>query len=282
MPINKNHSSNKAILALVWFMVAWMMVFSMSAHAQMNRKPVITNDLGPVEHLGETIPLDFTFQNEAGETVALQSFFKDGRPVIVVMAYYECPMLCTVVLNSTRDVISKMELNLGTDYQVVVVSINPEETSELASKKKAGYMESLGLAYNPAGWAFLTGSAEQSKALADALGFQYTYQEEFGQYAHSAVLHVLSAEGKISRYLYGMTYDPETTRMALVEASEGKVGTVVDRVLSFCYYYDSNEGEYRLMAYTMMRIAGGLTVVLMGIGLAILWRRELKKRTAFS
>lgn len=230
------------------------------------------------EHLGDTIPLDLNFYSEAGEPVTLRNYFHQDKPVILVMAYYSCPMLCTLVLNGMSEAAQKLPWDIGEKFEMVVVSIEPSETPELAQAKKENYLKGINQPNAADGWHFLTGAADQSKALADAVGFKYYWDEDQKQWAHPAVLMLVSPTGKITRYLYGIEYPERDLRLGLIEASEGKVGSTVDRIILYCYHYDPNAGGYVLFAQNVMMVGGLATVALLGLLILFLWLRERRHR----
>ena len=247
---------------------------------QVSDTPEELKNIGVDEALGKKVPLDLTFTNEVGKKVQLGDYFKDGKPVILNMAYYECPMLCTLILNGVRDSIRGLKWTAGHEYTVLTVSIDPDEGHELAAQKRENYSKDLYGNQNnlrQGDWHFLVGSADQSQALAKALGYKYYYNYDTQEWAHSAATFILSGDGKITRYLYGLTYSPKDMRLALVEASQGKIGSTVDRVLLYCYQYDPNSKGYVLVARNVMKLGGGLTVMFLAIVLGGLWRRERKK-----
>jgi len=227
------------------------------------------------EHPGEKIPLDLSFANETGDTVRLSDYFEEGRPVLLTLAYYRCPMLCGLVIEGLRKGITPLAYKPGQDFQMVTVSINPEETCKLAAAKKKNVLEAFDKKIDPAGWAFLTGPGRNSKTLADALGFKYYYMEDRKEYAHPAISFVLTGEGVISRYLYGIEYKESDLRLALLEASQGEIGTTLDRIVLYCYHYDPDAGGYVLFAGNLMRIGGVISVLILGAVLLILWRKEI-------
>ncbi len=230
------------------------------------------------ERLGDVIPLDLNFIDDKGQTVSLNSYFNRERPVVLVLGYYTCPMLCNLIMNGLSDVLREIPWRPGSEFQVVSVSIDPTETDLVASAKKKNYIESIGKPNIADGWAFLTGSADMSKKLADAVGFKYFYNEENDEYAHPAVLVILSPEGKISRYLYGIEYPERDFRLAITEASEGKVGSTIDKLILYCYHYDPALGSYVLFAENIMRLGGLVTVILLAILLFTLFLRERRKK----
>ena len=252
-----------------------MIVFSISVFSQVVQEntPELQG-IDVVEHLGESIPLNLEFTNDKGELITLDKYFNKGKPVIMVMAYYECPMLCTFVLNGLTDVASQLSFVPGNEYQILTISIDPKETARLARVKKETHIEALNKPGSENGWDFLVGAEESSKKLSDALGFKYYYDEERDEYAHPAVVFVLTEEGVISRYLFGINYPEKDLRFALMEASAGNIGDAFDKFLLFCFHYDPDEKGYVLFAGNVMKIGGVITVLFLGIILVTLWRRE--------
>ncbi len=234
---------------------------------------------GITEKLGNRIPIQsLTFTNEAGAEVPLSTYFSRGRPVVVAMVYYECPNLCNFLLNGVTDTLKKMDWVPGNQFEIVAVSIDPKEGSDLAAKKKTAYLASYGRPETENGWHLLTGKESQIKQLAFELGFGYTYDQKEKQYAHSAALFVLTPEGQLSRILYGIEFKPRDLRLALVEAADGKVGSVVDRFLLFCYRYDPNLRSYSVYLFNVMRVAGLITALAMILTLGMVWRRQFQRR----
>lgn len=229
------------------------------------------------EHLNAALPLDLEFRGEDGRPVRLSEYFKGDRPVILTLNYYRCPMLCTLQLNGLIDALKRLEWTPGHEFRIVTVSIDPTETPPLARRKKQNYLEEYGRPAAAAGWSFLTGRAENIKKLADTVGFQYRYDKETDQYIHAAALFVCTPGGRVSRYLYGVMFDPQTLRLSLVEAGEGKVGTTMDRVLLFCFHYDAARGRYGPAAMRIMQVAAAMTVIVVGAALAVFWRRDRRR-----
>ena len=232
-----------------------------------------------VEHLGETIPLELTFTNDAGEVHKLGDYFHQGKPVIITLAYYNCPMLCSMVLNGLSDGIRDLSLTPEKDFTVLTISINPNETAELAGAKRYRYMENLGAQGKNNGWRFFVGAADQSKALADAIGFKYYYDEDRKEYAHPAGAFIVTEEGKISRYLYGLEFKSRDLKLALLEASQGKIGTTIDRLILYCFHYDPSAKGYVVFAGNLMKLGGVATLIILTVFLSILWTRERAHRT---
>lgn len=238
--------------------------------------PIELKGVGITEHLGAHISLDLEFTNENGKTVPLSKYFEGDLPVILTLVYYECPQLCTFVLNGLVSSLKKMKWTVGEKFKIVTISIDPTETSELAIQKKKVYLEKYGRKNAEVNWHFVTGSEENIKQLANEIGFGYRYDDDQKQFAHSAAIYVLTPDGKISRYLYGITYKPRDVKLALLEASKGKIGNVVDRLLMFCYHYDPQGRKYALFATNVMKGAGGITVL--GIGLMVFQLGRRKKK----
>lgn len=229
------------------------------------------------QRLGERVPLELEFVDSSGEPVALSDLVAD-RPVVLTLVYYECPMLCTLVLNELCKTLRAMELELGRDFDAVSVSIDPDETPELAAANRRGYLTRYGREGAADGWRFLVGEAEPVERLADAVGFRYRYDPETDQYAHAAGLFVLTPDGRISRVLYGVEIAPRDLRLALVEASDGQIGDLVDAVTLLCMHYDPTTGRYGFAIMTVIRIFGGLTVLAIAVFLVRALRRERRSR----
>ncbi len=225
------------------------------------------------EQLNHTIPLNLTFRDEHGQTVQLGQYF-GTKPVILTLVYYTCPMLCTQVLNGLDRALKNIQPTIGKDFNVVTVSIDPSDTPVLAATKQAMYTGMYGRPGAAQGWNFLVGQQPQIKQLADAVGFHYAYDPDSKQFAHAAGIMVLTPQGKLSNYFYGVQYRERDLRLALDQASQGKIGSPVDHVLLYCYHYDPHTGKYGLLISRVIKIAGGLTVVVGGIILIFLFRGE--------
>ena len=230
--------------------------------------------IGITPTLGEMLPLSLTFQNEQGKTVALGSFFKGKKPVILALVYYECPNLCTFLLNGATEGLSKIPMTIGNEFDFVAVSIDPKETPELASQKKEAYLKEYGRPQAAEGWHFLVGQEENIKKLADSVGFSYRYDAQEKQYAHAAAIFMATPDGKVARVLQGIQFNPRDLRLALVESSEGKIGTFTDQVLLFCFRYDPKGSRYGLFASNLMKGAGAATLLFLGFLLIRLRRKK--------
>jgi protein SCO1/2 len=233
-----------------------------------------------VEHLGDTIPMDLAFTNSKGESIMLSDLFQPGKPVLLTLAYYECPMLCTFVLNGLSKGLSDLNFIPGTDFQMITISIDPKETWNLAATKQKNQQAAVGKPFPEDGWQFLVGTQENIKRLADAVGFVYYYDQARDEYAHPAVSFVLSDKGMITRYLYGIEFKENDLHLALLEASEGKIGDTLDKIVLYCYHYDPDAGGYVLFAGNVMRLGGVITMLFLGGALGLFWHRERRKRHA--
>ncbi|MDQ7007870.1 MAG: SCO family protein [Acidobacteriota bacterium] len=238
--------------------------------------------VGVTEHLGRRLPADLELVDENGRRVVLGDYFDGRRPVILSLGYFRCPMLCNLIWNSLVDTLRELEWTAGQEFTILTVSIDPDETAALAAAKKENYIRSYQRPSAAAGWHFLTAEQPVITELATQVGFDYRYLREQDEFAHTAVLFMLSPEGKIVRYLYGVSQEPKTLRLALVEASEGTIGTTLDRVILYCFHYDAKERRYTPAAMALMRVMGAITIAALGSVLLVLWRvdRRRKKKMA--
>lgn len=260
-------------------LIAVLLLTSNLAFAQaINEHPDRLQKIDVVEKLGETISTDYTFLDEQGNTVNLSTYFDDGKPVVLTFVYYRCPMLCTFVLNALAESLNQLPNWIpGEDYHLVTISINPEEGPQVATQKRENY---LTMFENPAfegqelTWHFWTSPDNNVEALAKEIGFQYYYDEEIDEYAHPAVAFLLTEDAQLSRNLYGLTYPIRDMRFGLLEASEGKIGNAIEKILLYCYRYDPDQGSYVLFAKNTMKLAGAFTVLLLGGFLGLMWKFE--------
>jgi protein SCO1 len=235
--------------------------------------PKILKNVGFDQRLNEQVPLNLTFVDEQGQRRALGTYFTD-RPVVLVLAYYRCPMLCTQVLNGLVLGLRDTGLAIGKDFTVVTVSFDPHDTAETAAAKKASYVRAYGQPEAAAGWHFLTGDRASIDALTRAVGFRYAYDPASDQYAHAAGIVVLTPTGKISRYFYDVHYSGRDLRLGLIEASHNKIGSPIDQILLFCFHYDPTAGKYGAAIMNFIRAGGILTMVGLAIGFGFLMRSE--------
>jgi protein SCO1/2 len=238
-------------------------------------RPLPVRNVGIDQKLNAPVPLDLTFFDENGQAVQMKQFFTGSKPVLLSLVYYQCPMLCNMVLNGEAQGMKRIGLEVGRDYEAVTVSFDPKEKPDLARSKKETYSEKLGTA---SGWHFLTGDEKNIRALADAVGFRYQWDDRTKQWGHASGIMVLTPEARISRYLFGIEYPKRDLRLALVEASQHKIGTAADRLLLLCYHYDPSQGKYTLAVVNSLRVAGGATLALLGAFVIISLRKEKSDR----
>ena len=229
--------------------------------------------VGIDQRLNEQVPLNLTFKDEQGKTVTLGDYFHQGRPVILNLVYYQCPMLCTEVLNGLTAALKVIRFEPGKQFEVVTLSIDPRETPQLANKKEM-YLKKLGNAEAGKGWHFLTGEQKQIEALAGAVGWHYHYDAKMDQFAHAAGILLITPEGRIAQYYYGVEYSPKDMRLGIVEASKNRIGSLADQVLLYCYHYDPRTGHYGATITNIVRLGGVTTVIVLGSFLILLFRKE--------
>src|SRR3984885_3045457 len=236
-----------------------------------NVRPPRLKNVGIEQHLNEQIPPGLAFRDENGNAVKLGDYF-GKRPMILNLVYYQCPMLCGEVLTGLESAMRVLKFDAGKEFDVLTVSFDPKETPEMASAKKAAYLKRYGRSGAADGWHFLTGPATSIDALTKAAGFQYQYDPKSGQFAHATAIMVLTPEGKIAQYYYGVEFAPKDLRLGLIQASENKIGTVVDRVLLYCYHYDPDTGKYGAIISRVLQLAAGATVLILGTFLIVMFR----------
>jgi protein SCO1/2 len=244
-------------------------------------RPPLLQNVGIEQHLDAQVPPDLIFRDEAGKTVKLGDYF-GRKPLILNLVYYNCTMLCGEALAGLASAMRLVKFDVGNEFDVVTVSFDPRETPEMAAAKKVDYVKRYGRANAATGWHFLTGPADSINALTKAVGFQYQYDPKTNQYAHATAIMVLTPQGRISRYFYGVDFPPKDLRMGLVEASQGKIGNAVDAVLLYCYHYNPETGKYGAIVANILRLAAGATILFLGGFLFILWRmdRSVTRETA--
>jgi protein SCO1 len=265
-----------------WLMAAIVLLLAASAWGQgmmrgimsppSNVRPPGLQNVGIEQHLNEQIPPNLTFHDESGRPVHLGDYF-GKKPMILNLVYYRCPMLCGEVLSGLESALRVLRFDVGKEFDVLTVSFDPRETSEIAFAKKAEYLKRYGRSGGAAGWHFLTGPQESIDALTKAAGFQYQYDARTGQFAHATAIMVLSPEGQIAQYFYGVEYAPKDLRLALVQASENKIGSVVDQVLLYCYHYDPATGKYGAIISRVLQISAAATILVLSVLIAVLFRR---------
>lgn len=223
---------------------------------------------------GDQIPLDLRFRDENGQAITLADVFTGQRPVLLSLNYSDCPMLCTLQLNGLVTSLRELKWDAGREFDVVSVSVDPLETTVRAKQTEQKYVEQYARPGSAGGFRFLTGNQKNIRKLADAVGFRYKYVPDTKEYSHTAAEIVVSPEGMVSRYLYGVMYDPQTVRLSLVEASDGKVGSPLDRIIMFCFHYDETKGRYAPVARRVMSLGAGVTIFAMAVGLLPYWLRR--------
>lgn len=242
-------------------------------------RPSILTEIGFDQRLGESLPLDLPLRDEAGRAVRLGDYFK-GRPVVLTLVYYECPMLCTLTLNGLASALDVLSFDAGKEFEIVTVSFDARETPALARAKKDVYLQRYKRPGAESGWHFLTGDAESVKRLTEATGFRYVWDERTQQFAHPSGVMVATPDGRLARYLYGIEYAPKDLRLGLIEAAEGKIGSPVDQAVLFCYQYDPATGKYGAAVMRILRLAAILTIAALGAFLTLMLRRERAARRA--
>jgi protein SCO1/2 len=231
--------------------------------------------VGYDQRLGAQAPLDRPFVDEAGRAVRLGDYFPQGgrRPVLLVMAYYHCPMLCDMVLTAVAGSLKTLTFTPGQQYDVVVASIDPHETPQQAAESRHRTIRRFGRTGTEAGWHFLTGPQESISALAASVGFRYVYDAKRNEFAHAAGIVILTPEGRVSRYLYGLDYAPRDVRLALIESADHKIGSLADQALLYCFHYDPSIGRYSAMTMRLIRVGGALTLLGVILMITLLRRR---------
>ena len=264
----------------VWLLAVTLL--AASAPAQMNNgimappantRPPRLENVGIEQHLDAQVPPDLVFRDDIGKAVKLGDYF-GHKPLILNLVYYNCTMLCGEALAGLSSAMRLVKFDVGTEFDVITISFDPRETPEMAASKKKDYIGRYGRANATAGWHFLTGPPESINALTKAVGFQYQYDAKTNQYAHATAIMVLTPQGRISRYFYGVDFPPKDLRMGLVEASQGKIGNAVDAVLLYCYHYNPETGKYGAIVSNILRLAAAATILLLSSLIFILWRLD--------
>jgi protein SCO1 len=246
--------------------------------AQQGKPPILQN-IGIDQRLNQQLPLDLEFRDEAGQPVKLNQYF-GKKPVILTMVYYSCPMLCSEVLSGIASSLGVIRFDVGKEFDVISVSINPHDTPADAIKKKKLFLQRYRRPGAAEGWHFLTGNQPEIDALAKAVGFHYAYDPKSGQYAHSTAIMVVTPEGKLAQYFYGIEYSAKDLRLSLIEASKNKIGTPVEQVLLYCFHYDPSTGHYSVVVMNVVRLAGIFTALTLGLFMTVLFRNEKNGKRA--
>jgi protein SCO1 len=266
----------RTLTPLILFLIACVPAFSQAMSQGIistpaNVRPPYLENVGIDQRLDAQVPADLAFLDDSGRAVKLGDYFGE-KPLILTLVYYTCPMLCGETLAGLAGSLKAVKFDVGKEFDIVTVSFNPNETPEIAAAKKSDYVKRYGRPGAASGWHFLTGSAASINALTKAVGFKYQYDPKINQYAHATAIMVLTPEGRISRYFYGVDFPPKDLRLGLVEASESKIGNAVDAVLLYCYHYNPATGKYGAVVNNMLRLGGAFTIVLLA-GMILIFLR---------
>ncbi len=239
-----------------------------------NQRPPSLQFVGIDQQLDAEVPANLVFTDETGKSVVLGDYFGHGRPVILNLGYYQCPMLCSELLQGLVGSMKPLAFNLGKDFEVVTVSFDPRETTEMAAAKKRDILKRYGREGSEQGWHFLTGKAEEINALTKSVGYQYQFDPRTEQYAHAAAIVMLTPDRRISGYFYGVEFSPKDLRLGLVQASQNRIGNIGDQVLLYCYHYDPRTGKYGAVISNILKLGGGLTLLILGTFMFIMFRTD--------
>jgi protein SCO1 len=266
------------LVAAVAVAIGLRLVLAAPAVAHTGKEPYTKDEdflkeIGFDQRLGEQVPLDLTFRDEVGAPVLLRSYFGD-KPVIMLLTYYNCTMLCPLLLDGLVRTMRGIAFDVGKQFNVLTVSINPREGPLIASQRRDLYIQRYGRRGAEGGWHFLTGEEQSIRSLAETVGFRYVYDAKKDEYAHATGILILTPEGKVSRYLYGVDFSPRDLRLALVEAAANTIGSPVDQLLLYCYHYDPLTGKYGLIIMNVIRVAGFATVLALGSFMLVMFRRD--------
>jgi protein SCO1/2 len=239
-----------------------------------NAPPTLPGNVSIAQKLNTRVPMELMFRDETGKVVRLREYFGGKRPVVLQFVYYRCPMLCPIVLDGTTEALTNLKYDIGKEYDVLTVSIDPRDTPTAAARMKEKYVKRYGRLGSAPGWHFLTANETAIKQLTDAVGFQFAYDSKMDQFAHGAALLVLTPDGRTSRYFYGFEYKPRDLRLAIFEAGEGKIGSVADQLLLLCFHYDPKVGKYSRDALLFARAGGVTTMLALGGFIFVMIRKE--------
>lgn len=267
------------LLPMLLALLLWFAATETALAQRSEPAPEETRGVAIEPKIGNQLPMDATFVDETGKKVRLGDYFKKDKPVFLTLGYYRCEMLCSLVLNGAVDALKEVDWDPGDKFEMVTISIDPKETPTLAKLKKQSYVRYYGKASASRGWHFLTGPQESIAAVSDAVGFYYTYDEKTNQYIHGAAVFLVTPDGELSRCLRGVMWDPQTMRLSLAEASEGKQVSTLDSLLLLCFHYDETEGTYSVQARGLMKIGGVMILIVVAAIVLPAWLRSRKKKS---
>lgn len=277
-------SVRRILVAAVAVAIGLRLVFAAPAFAHTGNEPYTKDEdflkeIGFDQKLGAQLPLHLTFTDETGKTVRLDEYFGQ-KPVVMLITYYNCTMLCPLLLDGLVRTLRPLSFDIGKQFTVLTVSINPRETSSIAASRKELYVQRYGRSGAEHGWHFLTGTADAIAALTQAVGFRYVYDKKKDEYAHASGIVILTPEGKAARYLYGVEFSPRDMRLALIEAANNTIGNPVDQILLYCYHYDPLTGKYGVIIMNILRLAGSATALALGSFMVVMFRRDRRMAAA--
>ncbi len=253
--------------------------FARPSEGQANETPANLKDIGIEPHLGEKLNLDLPFVDHDGRAVTLRELMRDGKPILLSLAYYSCPSLCNFHLNGLNDAFKQLEKPIGAEFKLVVMSFDPREKPALAKAKRANYLKEYARPDGDAGWYFLTGEQSSIDPMTKAIGFNYRWDEEQKQYAHASAAYAIALDGTITRYLFGISFEPKTIRLSMLEASKGQIGSIVDKLILYCFHFDPKASKYTLAAFNLMRAGGVIIVLVLGMFLFPFWIRHRRLKS---
>jgi protein SCO1 len=257
-------------------------VMTQMADPSSDRLPPQLGSVGIEQRLGEQVPLQVPFRDETGKSVLLANFFQKGRPVILSLVYFNCQLLCSQVLAEMAHAMSRLKFDAGKQFEVVTVSFDPRETTQMAAEARSKYLAMYGRAGTANGWHFLTGDQPSITALSDAVGFHYSWDPQTKQFAHATGIMLLTPEGRVAQYYYGARYFASDLRLGLIEASHNRIGTIADQIVLYCYHYDPRTGRYGAIVFRVMQVSGGFTLLILGSLIAFLLFTDPNRRKIFS
>lgn len=277
-------SVRRILVAAVAVAIGLRLVFAGPAVAHTGNEPYTKDEdflkeIGFDQKLGAQLPLDLAFTDETGKTVRLDEYFGQ-KPVVMLITYYNCTMLCPLLLDGLVRTLRPLSFDIGKQFTVLTVSINPRETASIAASRKELYLQRYGRSGAEHGWHFLTGTADAIAALTQAVGFRYVYDKKKDEYAHASGIVILTPEGKAARYLYGVEFSPRDMRLALIEAANNTIGNPVDQILLYCYHYDPLTGKYGVIIMNILRLAGSATALALGSFMVVMFRRDRRMAAA--